>query len=115
MQNPKEAIPLPLGQCTQIENILFCGQAFCMACEDYTLITDDDKEEFQQFCEKFYVHMYMYKRDERIIELHKKFDEITKKVLTNNNIVNEIKFNTYINAIKKRSRTKVGVIKNGKL
>lgn len=115
IQNPKEVVPLPLGQCTQIENILFCGQVFCMACDNYTLVTDNDKEAFKQFCEKFYIHMYMYRRDERIKEIHKKFEEITKKVLTTNKIVDEINFNKYINEIKKQSRMKVGNVKNGKL
>jgi integrase len=115
VQNPKEVIPLALGQCTQIENILICGQIFCMACENYILVTEYDKEEFQQFCEKFYIHMYMYRREERIKEIHKRFEEITKKVLITNNMVDEINFKKYMNEIKKKSRMKVDVIKNGQL
>lgn len=115
VQNPKEVIPLPIGECTNIEDILLCGQLFCMACENYTLINDKDKEKFEEFCEKFFIHMYMYKKDDRLKEIRRKFEEISNNILINNNIVSASDLKKYANGIKKRARIKVEEIKNGKL
>ncbi|MBD7910043.1 tyrosine-type recombinase/integrase [Clostridium cibarium] len=115
MQNPKQVIPLPLGQCTQIENAWICGQLYCMACENYTLLSDKDKEGFGKFCEEFYIHMYLYRKDERIKEIRRKFEEISKNVLINNNIVDASSLKKHINSIKKKSRMKVEMIRNGEV
>lgn len=111
IQNPKEIIPLPIGECSQIENTLFCGELFCMICENYKLLNDSDKKEFEQFCEKFYMHTYVYKKDNRIKNLHKQFENICQNVLVNNKIVDEKNYKKYINGIKKKVRR----ISSGKL
>lgn len=115
IQNPKEVIPLPFGECTQIENIVLCGQLFCIACENYKLFTDNDKEQFERFCFKFYIHIYMYKKNEKLKEIYNKFEQICKNVLINNNMIDTSNYKKYVNSIKKRARNEVEVIKSGKL
>ncbi|WP_026881453.1 tyrosine-type recombinase/integrase [Clostridium akagii] len=116
LQDPKKAIPLPIGECLDIDSIQSCSIILCITCQEFRIMCKEDIEIFEEFCFKMYKYIYTFKRNKEIQNLEKEYTAKVMFVLQNKIKLNEDECKKEIRCIKKSARDSLkGGTYNGKV
>lgn len=106
INNPKEAMPLALGYCTDYNNYDICGDLICLACNEFR---SDSLEDFYNYASKIYKYIYKYKRDKTISDIEKKLLNSLENFYNNMLIENKEDFKSIMRKVRKSAKE---VLKN---
>lgn len=101
INNPKETMPLALGNCIDNSNFEICGDLVCLACSEFKT---DSLEDFRKYAIKMYKYIYTYKRNNRVKKIEEKLNKALRKVYVKLNLNENKTFQDEIKEIKKIAR-----------
>lgn len=101
INNPKEAMPLAMGYCTDYTNFEICGDLICLACDEFET---DSYEEFLRYALKMYNYIYQFRRDEVVKSIEDRLLGALEKVYNKLDVTHKKEFKIVIREIKKEAR-----------